>query len=376
MKKTPLNISKLFYLVPIATLFFFTGCAEEETPPTEVSLQSAAENPGTWTWIGKEEMLARDGSTTGYLANLESNSRKLVIYLQGGGACFNALTCDQNPSRFNTADANSFIQNNPNPLFFKRSTGENPFSDWNFIFVPYSTGDVHAGINMEANVPNSGPANQKMVGYNNFTVILEDLLEYFNGDLSPTDIIVTGSSAGSFGAYLNFYQTAETFGNNVQLTGLFDAGILLSGTSIFEACLNDTWQNLWNIATPADLNTVVPEDFPYEVQKVYTYSARKYPNANFGLISSYGDDTMRFFWGFGANGCIGVPGNVTAQAYKENLLDLQTSLSAFDNWKVFYTEGGDHTFLLTPRVTYTVNGTSIINWVEQLHAGTASDVLE
>src|SRR5690349_14903977 len=48
---------------------------------------------GTWTWIPIEGSRCMDGSETGIGVNLRRDSGKLVIMYEGGGACFNELSC-------------------------------------------------------------------------------------------------------------------------------------------------------------------------------------------------------------------------------------------------------------------------------------------
>src|SRR5215471_1057250 len=49
--------------------------------------------PQTWTWIPVDGAICRDGSKTGFGVSVGTETDKLMIYLEGGGACFNALTC-------------------------------------------------------------------------------------------------------------------------------------------------------------------------------------------------------------------------------------------------------------------------------------------
>ena len=60
--------------------------------------------PGDWTWIPVDGAVCRDGSGTGFgVRPSATGSDKLVIYLEGGGACFNGTTCGINPGSFGSA---------------------------------------------------------------------------------------------------------------------------------------------------------------------------------------------------------------------------------------------------------------------------------
>lgn len=368
---------KLITFLLLAFSFIYTGCNEDDTEmpttPDSATLQTATAE--TWTWIPKDNMLSRDGSTTGYIANIKPNATKLMIYLQGGGACFNSAVCGQNANSYGEADAQTFINGGQDALIFNRGNTDNQFADWNYVFVPYSTGDIHSGNNSDADVPNGGPADQIMKGASNFQVILTDLQTYFTENGAPDEIVLTGSSAGGYGVYLNFIQLAETFGTSITLTGLADASPIFFDTALFAECLNTTWASLWNLEYPNDLN-IVSGTYAYDVQKIYEYLSVKYPNANFGLLSTYEDNVIRQFYSFGTAGCTGFPGVFLGSTFKNGLIDMQNTLVNFNNWKVFYTEGTAHTFLGSPTLTTSVNGTTLNDWIEQLRAGNAADLME
>ena len=52
-----------------------------------------------WQWVGMPDSYCRDGSEAGFFVRYGLDSTKLLIYLEGGGACFNDQTCGLNPSR-------------------------------------------------------------------------------------------------------------------------------------------------------------------------------------------------------------------------------------------------------------------------------------
>src|ERR1700760_689819 len=55
---------------------------------TGMPLTEAVE--GTWTWIDFPNTTCRDGSPSGIGVIKNSASTKLMIYLEGGGACFDS----------------------------------------------------------------------------------------------------------------------------------------------------------------------------------------------------------------------------------------------------------------------------------------------
>ena len=126
---------------------------------------------------------------------------KLLMYYQGGGACWDYFTCQfivtfkesvdlvgDNPS--NGTHVGLDDQTNPN----------NPFKDWNVVFVPYCSGDVHLG---DAEATYTSGANSVTIqhrGFANAKVAEKWAREHF---VNPEQVFVTGSSAGAYGALLH-----------------------------------------------------------------------------------------------------------------------------------------------------------------------------
>jgi len=73
-----------------------------------------------------------------------------------------------------------------------------------------------------------------------------------------------------------------------------------------------------------------------------------------------------------------IPSNIIpAIDFRNGLMDIKTSvLDDYDNWKVFYKEGTSHTFLGSPTLNESVNGTTLNQWIENLRSGTANDLVE
>ena len=70
-------------------------------------------------------------------------NNKVLLYLEGGGACWNNQTCWEALVR--QADI-------ADPFFgggiFEFNNPDNPFRDWNIVYAPYCDGSVFAGDNI------------------------------------------------------------------------------------------------------------------------------------------------------------------------------------------------------------------------------------
>ena len=121
---------------------------------------------------------------------------KLVMYYQGGGACWSPATCISLGTFDQSVDpSGSDNPNNTHTGFGDLTNPNNPFKDWNIVFVAYCTGDIHFGDS----APNYG-STIRHKGWHNSRTAEKWAREHF---VAPDEMFVTGSSAGAYGAFFN-----------------------------------------------------------------------------------------------------------------------------------------------------------------------------
>jgi len=148
-----------------------------------------------------------------------TTTSKLVVYFQGGGACWNWVSCS---GMFDTSVAEDELGDFRGIFDFGNSA--NPFRDYGFVFVPYCTGDVHVGdtvMQYGAEARNTTPVHHR--GYANASAVLD----WIDSNLSGVDkVVVAGASAGSYGALFHAPRVARLF-PSAQLIYLGDSGVPL-----------------------------------------------------------------------------------------------------------------------------------------------------
>ena len=108
---------------------------------------------GVWTWVPIDGMACGDGSPTGIGVNLVDTSDNVMLYMQGGGACWDLNTCFTLKSAvhieggYGQSDFNTDIATLSGSYLWQR-VPQNPFKDVSWIYVPYCTGDLHDGANV------------------------------------------------------------------------------------------------------------------------------------------------------------------------------------------------------------------------------------
>ena len=155
---------------------------------------------------------------------------KLVMYYQGGGACWDYTTCafigtfdknvdndrctggtnnnqvcdtladcpDQSGGTACTAGSDS--PNHGTTGFGDLTNPNNPFKDWNIVFVSYCTGDIHFGDHDAGYVSGNQVKETRHFGWHNARTAEKWAREHF---VNPDEVFVTGSSAGAYGAFFN-----------------------------------------------------------------------------------------------------------------------------------------------------------------------------
>ena len=302
--------------------------------------------PGEWTWVPFPDSSCANGTPTGIGVN-PGTSKRLVIFLEGGGACWSSLTCyalktAQNiETGFGEADFESRISSVKGSILDRDDSG-NVFKDASLVYVPYCTGDVHAG---DREGTYDGKAT-KHVGRKNIEAYLKRIVATFD---APERVILSGSSAGGFGAAVNFWRVQEAFGKSIRVDLVDDSGppFPTSKTKFFAE-----WNAAW------DLNGALPPDCAAcqtDLGATLPYYLQTYPSSRYALLSYTEDGVIRQFY------------QMSAPDFSAALEDLGTT--TFDpsaNARMFVVAGSEHTML--GNLAVETGGTSLSKWLEAMQS--------
>jgi hypothetical protein len=334
-----------------------TSSGEGGGPPT---LGTAAK---TWQYLPIDGTTCMDGSPTGIGVNL-GTSGDLVIYLEGGGACFNNDTCQYaaHPDGWGPADFDMNIATYTIGLF-DRTDDKNPLRDATFVFVPYCTGDVHAGSNPH------GMGGRAFVGYDN---VGADLSYVVPKAKDVKRVVLVGSSAGGFGALVNYERTQTAFGTTPVLL-LDDSGPPLED-SVMTPCLQKMFRSSWNLdaALPAGCTSCSGSDGG-GFENAMPWLADAHPDRRLALVTSTRDGTIRSFYGFGYPDCVAGASDplMPEDVYAGGVAQLRDQeLATHPNFRVYSKDSVDHVWLLyelettVPRSDGT--GTHLSDWLTDM----------
>jgi hypothetical protein len=318
----------------------------------------------TWTWVPFPDTQCRDGSAAGIGVSLNSASDKVMIFLQGGGACFDSLTCAGNPTNVST------MMGEQTGGLFARGQAENPVKDWNHVFVPYCTGDVHLGTNPDGAIEGVDGV-QRFVGRLNLEKFLHRIVPTFP---NATQVLLTGISAGGFGAAANTEFVQWTFGD-IPLTVIDDSGPPMS-TEYLPECLQEKWRTTWGFEDSIleDCGDDCPNPNDYSIPFTL-HIANKFPDRMGGLIETTGDSVISLFYGYGSGECTGSFLTPLSEAtFSAGLLDYRATIQGIDaKLGTYFITGTQHTWLAGGAIyTHTTGGVRMIDWITDIIEGTAA----
>jgi hypothetical protein len=299
---------------------------------------------------------------------------KLIVYYQGGGACWDILTCGLVRTFKQTAGPND-DPTNTSTGFADYSNPENPFRDWNAVFVPYCTGDIHWGNNTVVYGSGSLTATIHHKGFVNAQVAEKFSREHF---VDPDEVFVTGSSAGAYGAILNSVYYEERVYPSSRFATLGDAG---NGIITQDFLANDFSE--WGVEStlpswiPA-LNVPLAQLDP---RQLWSAPALFYPEnrfANYATAYDGGNGGQTGFYQIMLN-----PGNIGAWfdwwqatcAWNAGM-EAQTAAAAAaaPNYRYYIGTGSMHTMWGSDKVyTDTSGGVPLlVDWVTAMRDGTSA----
>ena len=228
-----------FWLAP-------AGCGAEEQSESPLDVAAATESPpdpGELVIVepGGETICSR-GTPYRFFA-VGGHTDRLVLDMEGGGACWNEATCSIaeaifRPEAPTAEEFQEYFDGGHAAGIYRLDDERNPFQGWSLVHVPYCTGDIHWG-----NATHT--YNEDLVvhhrGFVNAMAALDWVTSRYVG---LEHVVVTGCSAGSYGAIGVAAYVAQAY-PEARITVLGDSGAGVITETFFE----DSFPN-WN-AEPA-----------------------------------------------------------------------------------------------------------------------------
>ena len=198
-----------------------------------------------------------NGSPYRFFVNKTPMTTNTLVYMEGGGMCWDYKSCSNQSKDVFVANKKGEIPRNymtlrglvasildnsgsmPNDKLPAIGVGglESPFTarmhpagkvqtqNWNIVFMPYCTADMHAG-NVVRLYSNPDDASQTKVYHHKGHKNAQLAAAWMKTNLPrPDKVLITGSSAGGYGASLNFGAYRDALSPKKSAALLSDSGV-------------------------------------------------------------------------------------------------------------------------------------------------------
>jgi len=299
--------------------------------------------PDVWTWVPIDGMECADGSPTGIGVNLTDTTDRVMIYMQGGGACWDLNTCFTLNAAvhitggYGANDLTTDVATLSGSYLWQR-VAMNPFKDVSWIYVPYCTGDLHDGANV---MTYDASHVVHHVGRTN----VETLLARVAATRPGTDTVwLTGISAGGYGIAFD-WDLVRAAWPTAQVHALADSSPLVTT----EATRWTAMQSAWKMAFPPACSGCTSD--------LGAMPAALRGFGRYGLLADTRDQVISTYFG------------LTMDQLQTEITTMQAGLGT--GQEAYLLGGTTHVLLGMPNAT-TTTGVVLSTWVNQWATGDAA----
>ena len=333
--------------------------------------------------------------------------KKLVVYFDGGGSCWDSNTCVTGQQTRLSAYVPEIPATQSTEGLFDLKNPQNPYRNWNIALIPYCTGDIHWGSKAQdytdftgavTGTP-GGTVTLQHRGFDNFLFVRQWLMNRYAEDdrdskkdkkrKSEKDreddederdgikqLLVVGSSAGGYGAVFAYPHLKQAFPKAAGYL-MADAGNGVVSEALLQQALrlpDARWGATDNLvrAIPGmdGVFNLPPDRF---AQAFYAALAGFYPQDRFSQYSTLFDVIQALFLNISLNqNNIPAWGNLTPQVYgawSQQMVNNAFVTAANPNYRFYIASGCNHTVLRFNDDFYSAQTTqvpSFLSWFKAL----------
>ncbi len=333
-------------------LLLALACGDTDPgPSTEGSTPPLTElPPASWSYVPVEGMACGNGQPTGIGVN-PGTSDEVLFLVAGGGACWDAVSCFVLDAAVHITTGWGEAQLHQevgvlegHPLL-DRSAADSPMGEATWIYVPYCTGDLHAGSRVGDYAP-AGTVHH--VGDDNVRALLAWAAE----EIPVLDRLwLVGISAGGFGIQLQADRFAAAWPEA-------ELALLADGAPMVGPYYDRWWafQSAWDLRLPEGCPECVR--FP----EILAHQVATLPDARFGLATYRDDGVVTVYLNFPIGGLGPATDTLLEGPYAEPGVEA------------FVLPGDAHVMLPGLDTLTAPDGTSFRAWVDAWATGSSAFV--
>jgi hypothetical protein len=287
---------------------------------------------------------------------------KVMIYLNGGGACWRTQDCDPRGKPTYTMKVDSANDVSIRTGLLDVANDANPVRDYTMVFIPSCTGDVHLGtrqVDYEVKGSDKTISIRHGGGAN-----LEAVLDWvFTNIRNPRTVFVAGVSTGAIASPV----VAERVSRHYPRARIVQLGDGAGGyhTDAVPGILSEWGATDYLADDPAFRST---DSASFTFERMYTAAARVAPRVHYAQVNTTEDATQLLFLSM-----LGVKNMPLVKQLNAAYEEIRESVPSFRSYTA---PGKMHTILRSNALyTTTVDGVAFKDWLTALVNGEEVDAV-
>lgn len=186
----------------------FDTAGADAAPDAFVPQNPARDTYDEWLKVEPPGVVCGNNSQYKIWVNFSDKSDNLVVVFEPGGACWDYDSCAGNTGIRGAANPDGLPDNHWElaPFispFLSRFDDTNPSREWNMVYVPYCTGDVHTGATV-ATYQSAG--HEPLEFHHDGHAAVQSVVSWIGDNFTHIPkLLATGCSAGGVGSLANYH---------------------------------------------------------------------------------------------------------------------------------------------------------------------------
>lgn len=261
----------------VVVLLAVAACGDGGTDSIQNPVRDTYEQ---WIKIEPPGVMCGNGTPYKFFVNFSGKSDNLVVVLEPGGACWDYDSCTGANGIRGAANVDGLKDDHYKLAgfispFLNRNSDEVPTTDWNYVYVPYCTGDVHTGNAVATYTSDDGTKSIEF--HHDGHAAMENIVSWIDSNFTHVPkMFVTGCSAGGVGSMVDYHFLRSGI-KAVQKGYMLDDSGPVFPSSGYSKPMHDKIRAVWNVDSiggglPAGftfedmgtINTAVADEFPHD----------------------------------------------------------------------------------------------------------------
>jgi len=269
----------MFCRVLPAVLLLAAACGGDPNDDTEEVLNPPRDIYDSWVKVEPPGIVCGNGSQYKFFVNYSNTTDNLVVVFEPGGACWDYESCTGQNGIRGAANIDGIPDDHWEMApfispFLSRFDDTNPSREWNMVYVPYCTGDVHTGSNI-INYQGGG-GDPDLSFHHEGHKAVQSVVSWIDENFTHVPkMLSTGCSAGGVGSLVN-YRFLRNGVRAIEKGYLINDSGPVFPSSGYSKPLHNMIRAAWNLDS---LQPLMPEGFTLDdMGTINTALADEFPN--------------------------------------------------------------------------------------------------